>query len=539
MNQETVASPSSSSGLYTRQATGLVREIGLGPSVALNMSYGSLPFLVLVATLGPASFPGASPFWAIIFTAVICIFPVLMYGMFVSLMPRSGGDYVFVSRTINPWVGFATNFNLTLWFVLYVAYYAYLIPTFGLASAFSTIGVAADSQTMVDWSAAMYEKGWIFAIGVVCLVLVGLLMSVRLATVLKAFVWVFWVSLAGAILVPVILLLLNGREDFIADVARFGGDYNKIIADAKDAGYTGGGSFDFKNTLLATCLAFGYFAYVIVAPYVGGEVRSPKRTAMYSMLIALGAGAVMGGVMMALAQTTFGTEFLGAATYLSNMGDENYPFGAPSFFFMFVSMLTTSTPVIVIISLSFIVGILITLPAVYLVATRNIFAWSFDRIMPAKLSEVSPRTHTPLIANWVILVITVAFFAYLVFGDSDFLSIFLTTILAELLSFFVIAVAGIILPFRRSELYKTSSWSKKPILGIPVLTLVSVLALAVYALFFYALATTDALGANQGTGVWAAVIIAAISIAIYPIAYYVNKSRGIDLSLSFKELPPE
>ncbi|MGH3042625.1 MAG: hypothetical protein ACRDNG_12970, partial [Gaiellaceae bacterium] len=74
---------------------------------------------------------------------------------------------------------------------------------------------------------------------------------------------------------------------------------------------------------------------------------------------------------------------------------------------------------------------------------------------------------------------------------------------------------------------------------IPTLTLVGLAALAVYILFFYPLATNDTLGANSSTGWWATAIIAAIGILIFPISYAINKARGVDLGMAFRELPPE
>ena len=58
-------------------------------------------------------------------------------------------------------------------------------------------------------------------------------------------------------------------------------------------------------------------------------------------------------------------------------------------------------------------------------------------------------------------------------------------------------------------------------------------------LFFYPLATNNALGANTTTGWVATGIIAGIGILIYPISYLINKARGVDLGLAFRQLPPE
>ena len=113
MSESAVPTPAAgaSPSFYTRQATGFVREISTGSNIALNVSFVSLPLAVLIATQAPFAFPGASPFWVTVFAAALCVFPVLLYGLFMAVMPRSGGDYVFVSRTFHPWVGFAANFN--------------------------------------------------------------------------------------------------------------------------------------------------------------------------------------------------------------------------------------------------------------------------------------------------------------------------------------------------------------------------------------------------------------------------------------------
>lgn len=536
----TPTSPASGAApsFYTRQATGFVREISTGSSIALNVSFISLPLAVLIATQAPFAFPGADPFWVTIFAAALCVFPVLLYGLFMAVMPRSGGDYVFVSRTFHPWVGFAANFNINAWYLLVIAYFGYLLAPFGLSSAFTTYGVAAHSERFVSWGATLgTSKNWAFAIGAVALVLTALLMSLNLHRALQIFKGLFAFSLIG-IGLSIILLLIHGRSDFASAVGTFGGNYDQIISDAHKAGYTGGGSFSFHNTILAMPLAFASFGYAIVTAYAGGEVRSPRSSGMRAMLYSLAISGILVAILMGLASRTFGNDFLGSATYLSNNGDKAYPFGSPSFFFFFVSMLTSSKVLIALISLSFIVAFIVALPATFLIATRSLFAWSFDRIFPDRLSSVNDRTRSPIVANVVVLAVTLVYLALIVYGSSKFLEILFTAGMAELLTFMVVALAGIAFAYRRRDLYEASP-IRRSLLSIPVLTLVGIAALAVYVLFFYPLATNDTLGANSHTGWMATLIIAALGIVIYPIAYLINKARGIDLGLAFKQLPPE
>ena len=540
MSESAVSTPAADTGpsFYTRQATGFVREIAVGSNIALNVSFVSLPLAVLIATQAPFAFPGASPFWVTVFAAALCVFPVLLYGLFMAVMPRSGGDYVFVSRTFHPWVGFAANFNIVAWYLLVIAYFGYLLAPFGLSSAFTTYGVAAHSHRFVSWGATLgTSKNWGFTIGAITLVLTALLMSLSLHRALQIFKALFAFSLVG-IVVSVILLLIHGRGDFTSAVTTFGGNYDQIINDAHKAGYSGGSGFSFHNTILAMPLAFASFGYAIVTAYAGGEVRSPRSSGMRAMLYSLAISGVLVAILMGLSSRTFGNDFLGSATFLSNNGDKAYPFGSPSFFFFFVSMLTSSKFLIALISLSFIVAFIVALPATFLIATRSLFAWSFDRILPDKLSSVNDRTRSPLVANAVVLAATLIYLALIVYGSSKFLEIFFTAGMAELLTFMVVALAGIAFAYRRRELYEASP-IRRSLLSIPVLTLIALAALAVYILFFYPLATNDTLGANSHTGWVATAIIAGLGIVIYPISYLINKMRGVDLGLAFRQLPPE
>jgi amino acid permease len=137
-----------------------------------------------------------------------------------------------------------------------------------------------------------------------------------------------------------------------------------------------------------------------------------------------------------------------------------------------------------------------------------------------------------------VLVVTLAYLAVIVFAGGSFLTLLYTAGIAELLTFMVVALAGIVFPYRRKALYEESAIAKS-FMGIPQLTLWGVAALAVYITFFVSLCTADALGANSSAGIRATVIIAVVSILVYPLSKVLNRRRGVDLGLAFKELPPE
>jgi APA family basic amino acid/polyamine antiporter len=201
-------------------------------------------------------------------------------------------------------------------------------------------------------------------------------------------------------------------------------------------------------------------------------------------------------------------------------------------------MLTNSTTLVSILGISFITATLVALPAGFIVVTRVLFAWSFDRLIPAKVNEVNARTHAPLIANATVLTITLAFLAFVIYGTSRFVGIFFSGAMAQCLSFMILASTLIVLPFRHRT-FSDASPIKRSIGPIPILSLVGVLALAAYIFFFVLLATKDALGANTHVGWVATFIIAGAAIVFYPIVYLVNRWRGVDLGLAYRGLPPE
>jgi amino acid transporter len=523
--------------LYTRQATGLVREIGVSSNLALNISFISLPLAVLVATQAPYAFPGSNLIGIVIITALLCVVPTLLYGSLSQAMPRSGGDYVFVSRIIHPVIGFAANFSVTMWFQLVIAYFGSLLAPFGISAALSTMGAATGNQALVDAATTVTSPEWTFGIGAVALIATAILMSFDLRTSMRIFQIVFWLSLVG-VAISALLTLFNGREAFEAAVASYGGDYNQMIADAEAAGFTGSGGFDWGATIAATPLAFASFGYAIVSTYAGGEVRAARTTMLKTLLAALAISAVIVLVLLALASRTFGEEWLGAATFLANEAPDQYLLPAFPFYFFFTAMLTDSALLISIMSISFVLAFFAALPPTFLIATRSLFAWSFDRILPDKVSEVNDRSHSPVVANVIVLAITLIFLAIIVWGPGEFLQLLFTAGAAEILTFIVVAIAAAIFPYRRADLFEASPINQRT-LGIPNITWIGVAAIVVYLIFLVPLLTNDTLGANATPGLIGIVVLFVLPFIIYGISYAWNRSRGVDLGLAFETLPPE
>ena len=108
-----------------------------------------------------------------------------------------------------------------------------------------------------------------------------------------------------------------------------------------------------------------------------------------------------------------------------------------------------------IIIIGFTVGLLIWLPQTMLLISRSMFAWSFDRILPARLSYVDPRTHSPVSRSgsstcWRSR--STAIYAF-----TDWFST-LAVLLGLSLTLIVTAFGAILLPYRQREMVENSPY---------------------------------------------------------------------------------
>ena len=97
--------------LFTRQSSGLVREVSVVNALFFNTSAfigGSLggAFGIAVLAGAPVVVVGGLTNWSWIGFAVgaLCLLLAIIFASLTSVMPRSGGDYVFTSRIV-PRVG--------------------------------------------------------------------------------------------------------------------------------------------------------------------------------------------------------------------------------------------------------------------------------------------------------------------------------------------------------------------------------------------------------------------------------------------------
>ncbi|HXD68985.1 MAG TPA: amino acid permease, partial [Gaiellales bacterium] len=99
---------------FERQATGLVREAGWWDILVYNLNFVSIGLMAafLFNTTIPF-YPGVNVYVNELIAFGLVIPLSFVFAMFASAMPRSGGDYVYVSRTLHPALGMMSSWNNT------------------------------------------------------------------------------------------------------------------------------------------------------------------------------------------------------------------------------------------------------------------------------------------------------------------------------------------------------------------------------------------------------------------------------------------
>ncbi|MGN6793700.1 MAG: hypothetical protein ACTHJW_15040, partial [Streptosporangiaceae bacterium] len=169
---------------------------------------------------------------------------------------------------------------------------------------------------------------------------------------------------------------------------------------------------------------------------------------------------------------------------------------------------------------------------------RYMLAWSLDRAVPRQLGDVSDRLHTP-IKGILLCAVTgeIALFALIQIPQASLLG----ALLAQIAAFIVVSIAGIVFPYRLKAVWESAGGRR--IFGIPAVTLAGVggvVALGVLMGEFVlnssisaTFAVTRALSLEFMLGV---VVLGAIW---YLFAWRINASKGVNLGLAYREIPPE
>jgi amino acid transporter len=535
------------SQLFVRQSTGLVREASALDATIFNAVFSAPVGATLAWGIFAAlsMFPGADLVTATIICGVINIPVLIMMALLAASMPRTGGDYVWVSRILSPPLALVSNFGAALSATIGATYWARYFPVFALGPILVTLGITFDNTQLIEWGTNFQTKSeWIFAGAMVMVILMGLILTAGLK---MTFAWqnVFWIIASVGTFLAFIVLAIGSNADFVNNFgvanAKFGGGDAAAVIAAANAQGAAPNPGDLNATLPTVFIVMTFMMWNWWSVYLSGELKSAsnRRRQLSTMFGGLVWDVLFISIGALLLFKVTGYDFMVA---VNTAGNTAYalPTGP---WYHFMAALTYNIPILTFL----IVGSFLfwSLPAMVgntFMPIRTFFAWSFDRLLPERLSTVNERTHSPVWAIWLEMVIITAMLIWSI-ATTDFITWLTLGVLAGVVTVVIVAIAAMAFPRRRPDLYKASP-ANLNVLGIPVLYIVAPLSILCMAFLTWCTINFPSLVmmGNSANIWWIPAfmgMIVVVGLVVYFGAKLIRARQGIDITLVYRELPPE
>jgi basic amino acid/polyamine antiporter, APA family len=531
------------SGVWVRQSSGLVREFGVRDLLVYNLIAAAPGLAVAVLPLTIALVvPQDNLALVIVVGGILTIGNGLMYAYMSATMPRAGGEYLYLSRTVSPLLGFAANWGLTWSTFLAVALYASFTFSFGVAVGFVTLGDVLHSNSLISLGNSAGGKWPTFIGGTVIILIVFGIISLG-PHLLRKIVNILFIPVAIGGLTMLVVLLTTSHSDFISKynafaTAHHGLAYNAVVAQASKAGFSIG-HMTFGAIILALPIAYYSFVGFTYSAYVGGEVRQPSRSQPNSMMLTLGICVVYYVITFSLLYHVIGSRFFNDLIYLFSNTKVNTGLPITPTSNLLAGIMTSNPALNVLLLIGFIGWPFLLVFPVAITPTRNLFGWAFDRLLPESVTKVDSRFHAPWVATLVVAIIGELLLIFYVF--SSFLAVVTNYILLYSVCFWLASIAALVLPYRRPDLIaKAPKAVQRKIAGIPVLTVLGALNLILFTIAIISAFKFPAFSGPTGhSALFFLIAVYVVGVLYYLGAKLVQRRRGIDLSLMQREIPPE
>ena len=560
-------------GLFAREATGLVREIGfsLGVMIILSHVIGLGWQRRVFQYSGPAPMPTdlmplglPAMFWAFLVCGIIVIITGYAAGYVAAAMPRSGGGYVTISRVIHPVVGYMSG-----WLMYLAEAFSYGLIGVDVMWAITVFyGIAAAPQGLSLDASVMFLGGiaivWVFAI----LALLGTKMYGRLMQVM------FYIPAAITILFFAMWIAGAMNPSVVAEGVEkaLGAPPSTFMTVAVNTGMTTNAVGFFDAFSFALPGAFWAYMGWYATTFLAGEVKEANKKlplvlltsgiiimVVYLLATSLSALSALNVYSWTDPATGHQWNFFQAYGWLSYGPDaaknaaaaaipnfqEAWSTGIASFTAQGMGLGALSW----IIAIGGVFWLANDIPPFLLVASRTFFAMSFDRMMPESFAYVSERWHAPvwsLIVTAIFAVPACMVEANFPAGAADYLKFagVVGTDIFDALFLTLFCVSCMLLPLERKDIFDRAAVKHSAgfvvLLGF-VATLGGSFCLYIFiqqspwiwSLFTTAATTSDIISAVSLIGLVLA------GLLLYIGYMYRNSTKGIDMRTLYLSIPPE
>jgi amino acid transporter len=552
-----MAKSATPSGLFVRQASGLVRDVSMANALFFNI----------------AAFVGTAVGWAIAFyalypewqalgisayaymavlTGVACYFLGMIFASLTTAMPRSGGDYVFTSRIISPFWGWIESWTL-VGSALTIIGFEIIVASHNLQLIGILIGVAFPGSVFGNAQNWLQDNTSKIIVGIIILLVIAGISILKTRTFHKV--------VMGLTIFAIISVAINFIGAFTVDqnstvnaLPALGTSSKAIMDAATKAGFSlGKPDFSILGLValagLASVVLFQYIGFQF-SSYIAGEVKGNVRRAVFIAVIgALIFAVFMNSIYVDVQGSHYGFTLVNAWGYLYWFTSNAPLHGQPPFTPVLLAAVHPGAwPLWLIVALGNITLNVLLCPVYAIFLSRIVLAWALDRQVPEWFSVVNERTNAPLRVIVIAVLLGAVFYVLTFFNVSLASTTFFGVLLAGL-TWIMPGLNAILIPYRRPDLFQLTNNTAK-FLGLPrlvwygIIWLIFIVPVYVGAFgypVYQGLRTgvTSYLSLSNSSGVGVALILIAVGIVIYFVMRLVNTSRGINVKMIFQELPPD
>jgi len=514
--------------VYARRTSGLIRRLSAWDAMIYNVVFMAPTAVFVYGIWALLIYPGTDlPITAIV-SAIISIPIGLFYALYSASMPRSGGDYIWVSRTIHPAIGFSINF---FFFVAILGIAGSYMPWFTQYA----LGPILEVGGYPDLAATVATPEFIFGFSVVFFLVSAAIIS-RGAKAAHIAFWIFFALIVIGVVTYVSTLLYVGPAGFKANFnAQSGMNYDEVVSIATAGGYPT--SMLWSATLLGLAFTFMNFLGFNSSIYMSGEIKEVQK----AQLIAIPASVIVFAVIMWIIYATtyyaMSPELIGSLAFLFGTGDPAYKLAAPPFFQNLFVFAAPSPLIYGIAIFGFAMMTLSSSMTYVFVCVRLLFAWSFDRVAPTVFSKVDSRYGSPYVALIVVSIVTIIMTGLWLW--TPWLSLFAYAVFGWMIMQAIASISGMIFPWKRRDIFDASpKIVKMKVGGVPAITILGLITLALSIWIGYASVSPAMVGTISSTTMGFTIGLFILGIILYYVSSLYHR-RGIPLELSFKQLPPE
>ncbi|HVB73478.1 MAG TPA: amino acid permease [Ktedonobacteraceae bacterium] len=550
---------STPSGLFVRQASGLVRDVSMANALFFNIS-AFVGTAIGWAVAFYAFYPewqglGISAFaWMALLTGVFCYFLGMIFASLTTAMPRSGGDYVFTSRIVSPFLGWIESWTL-VGSALTIIGFEIIVASHNVQLTAILLGVAFPGSAFSNAPNWLQDNTSKAIVGVIILLVIFGISILRTRTFHKV--------VTGLTIFAIISVAISFFGAlFISEAAMnkalpvLGTSANAIMSTATKAGFSlGSPDFSFTGLIgLAGLISIVLFQFIgfQFSSYIAGEVKgNVKRTVMFAVIGALIFAVFMNSLYQDVLGNHFGFKLTNAWGYLYWNGAGAPLNGQPPFTpVMATAVFPGAWPLWFIVSVGNTVLNVLLCPVYAVFLSRIVLAWSLDRQVPEWFSVVNERTSAPLRVIIIAVLLGAVFYVLTFFNFSLASTTFFGVLLAGL-TWIMPGINAIMIRWRRPDLFQLTS-NTKNFLGLPRLACYGILWLIfiipVYlAAFVYPVVqglqkqggAYLSLSSTNTSGIGWALVFLLVGIIIYFVMRFVNTSHGINVKMIYQELPPD